>query len=100
VVQLAGELDIASVPRVREQLDELALSDIQHVVLDLQGVSFLSASGIRMLVTGTGWTDGSPQLHLVGVGGNDPLRRVITVAEVAPDLLRHAAVQDVLDELR
>jgi anti-anti-sigma factor len=99
VVQLVGEFDIASVPCVREQLGALPLSGIEHVVLDLQGVSFLSASGIRMLVTGTGWADGSPQVHLVGVVGNEPLRRVLALAEVPPDVLRHVASGDVLDEL-
>ena len=100
VLELVGELDIASVPRMTEQLQQLPLSRLQHVVFDLQGVSFLAASGIRMLVTTVVGSGRDPrQVHLVGLASNEQLRRVLDLVEVPPDLLRHVTVRDVLDEL-
>lgn len=46
-----GELDMATAPQLDAQLLELAEAGFEHVVLDLQGLSFLDSSGINLLVT-------------------------------------------------
>jgi anti-sigma B factor antagonist len=49
IVQLVGELDISSVPALRQQLTELLASD-GDVVVDLSGLTFMDSSGISVLI--------------------------------------------------
>jgi anti-sigma B factor antagonist len=48
-VEVAGELDIATTPRLERTLHE-AESQARLVVLDLRDVSFLDCSGVRVIV--------------------------------------------------
>jgi anti-sigma B factor antagonist len=52
LVELSGELDLATVPQVVEALDGLApnAGGVRHVVLDLRGLTFMDASGLHELV--------------------------------------------------
>lgn len=47
VVRLGGELDVASVPRLAQLLEEVAAP---RVVLDLSGLAFIDSSGVAALV--------------------------------------------------
>ena len=49
VVAPRGELDIAAVDRVREQVDAALQLGPSILVLDLRGVTFLDSTGLRML---------------------------------------------------
>jgi len=53
IAELAGELDIANAPALREQLLALLRPGSSRLVLDLSKVSFCDASGLAVLV-GTG----------------------------------------------
>ena len=50
LVRLGGELDIASLPDVAPQLDELLAREPQPVHLDLAGLQFLDSSGVTVLI--------------------------------------------------
>jgi anti-anti-sigma factor len=50
VAELAGELDLASAPALREQLLGLLRRGSSRLVLDLTRVSFCDASGLAVLV--------------------------------------------------
>jgi anti-sigma B factor antagonist len=49
VVRLAGELDVLSVGRLREVLDQLLLAG-GPVVVDLRGLAFIDSAGLGALV--------------------------------------------------
>jgi anti-anti-sigma factor len=53
IAELSGELDIACVPTLREQLLGVLRPDASHLVVDLSRVNFCDASGLAVLI-GTG----------------------------------------------
>ena len=50
IVAISGEMDIASVPVLREQLLGLLRRQASRIIIDLSGVTFCDASGLAMLV--------------------------------------------------
>ena len=50
VAALSGELDIVSVPELREQLLGVLRPDASRLIVDLSHVSFCDASGLAVLV--------------------------------------------------
>lgn len=52
VLAVHGEVDLSSAPRLRQELVELASSDCDHAVVDLEGVEFLDSTGLGVLVSG------------------------------------------------
>ena len=48
VVHVAGELDLSTVPTLAEVLEPCLSSDVDVIVLDLSGVSFLGAAALRL----------------------------------------------------
>ena len=52
VVAVRGEVDIATAPKLREKLVELASQGAQQVVVDLDGVEFLDSTGLGVLIGG------------------------------------------------
>src|SRR5690606_12512100 len=66
IVEVAGEIDVYTAPRLREQLAELVDSGRYDIVVDMSGVEFLASTGLGVLVGGLKRVrthDGS--LHLV-----------------------------------
>jgi anti-anti-sigma factor len=49
-LRLAGELDLASAPRLEHQLEELLGDDIRRVTIDLRDLQFLDSAGLRALL--------------------------------------------------
>ena len=49
-VRPIGELDLATVPVVEEQLSELEAAGFTNLTLDLRDVRFLESTGLRMLL--------------------------------------------------
>ncbi|MEJ7764238.1 MAG: STAS domain-containing protein [Acidimicrobiales bacterium] len=52
VLVVRGEVDIATAPRLREKLVELASQGAKQVVVDLDGVDFLDSTGLGVLIGG------------------------------------------------
>lgn len=71
LVEVAGELDTATVPRLRECLD----AGTPHVAVDLGGLTFVDSSGIELLVRAQKQAPGA--LHLVGVQRSRAVTRVL-----------------------
>ena len=52
VVGVRGEVDIATAPKLREKLVELASRGAKQVIVDLDGVEFLDSTGLGVLIGG------------------------------------------------
>jgi anti-anti-sigma factor len=74
-----GELDIATVRVLREQVEDLIATGFERLVLDLGELTYFDSTGIHLvldLVQGSR-TDG---WQLAVVDGTDPVRRAFDVA--------------------
>jgi anti-anti-sigma factor len=49
-VTLAGELDIATVPRVEEAIEATLTGEVQMLTIDLGGLGFVDSSGLRLFI--------------------------------------------------
>jgi hypothetical protein len=49
-VQLFGELDMVSAPRLERRLDQLRRDGTRLITLDLSGVEFLTAAGLSVFI--------------------------------------------------
>ena len=52
VLQVAGEVDVATAPLLREQMRDLAAKGVVHLIGDLGRVEFLDSTGLGALVGG------------------------------------------------
>ncbi|MGX9228085.1 anti-sigma factor antagonist BldG [Streptomyces albus] len=53
IVEVGGEIDVYTAPKLREQLVELVNDDgSYHLVVDMEGVDFLDSTGLGVLVGG------------------------------------------------
>ncbi len=49
VVLLTGELDIATVQRVEDELRAIEATDVEQIILDLSGLTFMDSSGVHLI---------------------------------------------------
>ena len=71
-VRLGGELDIASVPKLSRALEQLTVNP-GNITLDMDGVSFIDATGIRSIEEAARRLDGKIML----VNSKPLVRRVV-----------------------
>jgi len=79
LVRVAGEVDLATSPQLREALERAISDGVPLVRLDMTGVTFLDSSGISVLV------DAQQRLHdiparLVLHGVGDRIKRVLEIS--------------------
>ncbi len=66
LVTAAGEIDIATAPRLHDQLAAILASGSWHLIVDLDQVSFIDAAGLSVLSLAAGQaTARGGSLHLV-----------------------------------
>ncbi len=79
IVELRGELDLAAIPQLREQCDELLGAGFRHLVLDLRELAFIDSTGLNLLIElyagarRDGW-------ELALIPGSDAVHRVFVVS--------------------
>jgi len=49
VVLLTGELDVATVHRVEDELRAIEATDVEQIILDLSGLTFMDSSGVHLI---------------------------------------------------
>lgn len=52
VVEVGGEIDVYTAPKLREQLVDLVNAGRYHLIVDMEGVEFLDSTGLGVLVGG------------------------------------------------
>ena len=106
VVTIIGDLDLQSVAQTQAFLRHATARSPRHLIIDMSQVSFLSSSGISLLIgvgNGQSGRNGAPlqlrtiptRLHLVGVRENPHVARPLALL----GLLDHFATADDLDDL-
>jgi anti-anti-sigma factor len=50
LVQVAGELDLATSPQLREEVEDVDWDEMKRVVFDLLEVEFMDSSGLGVLI--------------------------------------------------
>ena len=80
-----GELDIATVEKLRTEVDRLREAGFAKLVLDLRGVRFLDSTGLRLVLElDAAAKDSSQELMLIR--GSDVVQRIFEVTQVAERL--------------
>ncbi|MDP9417916.1 MAG: anti-sigma factor antagonist [Actinomycetota bacterium] len=52
VVEVGGEIDVYTAPKLREQLVDLVADGQYHLIVDMERVDFLDSTGLGVLVGG------------------------------------------------
>ena len=82
LVDLRGDLDLATAPALTDYLRELTRDRVDHLVLDMGRVTFLASSGLTTLVTALAEAPPPDRVHLLGVAGNRIVRRILQLTQV------------------
>ena len=78
---LTGELDISTAQRLEDDLRRIEAEKPQLIVLDLQELTFMDSTGLRLLITAdTRAREG--QRKLVIVQGNEMVQRVMRLTRL------------------
>jgi anti-sigma B factor antagonist len=86
VVEVRGELDLATAPELEAVLLE-RLDAGAEVVLDLRELQFMDSSGLRVLVTAHARaSDGGPRFAIVRPPADSEVARILDIAGVEPQL--------------
>jgi anti-sigma B factor antagonist len=78
LVELRGELDLATVSKVADLLDglETTADGIRHIVLDLRGLTFMDSTGLHELLRQSEYAR-TNRHNLAVVRGSDAIQRLL-----------------------
>lgn len=96
IVDVGGEVDLSTAPRVREKVAGVLQSGRRKIVLNLAGVTFMDSSGLGMLVgvlKRVRENDGD--LALAGV--TRPVMRVLTITGLDKVFRMHDSVAEAVE---
>ena len=91
LVKIDGRLDANFSLQLEDEIDRLLEQKTKNIILDLSGVTYLSSSGLRVLLSINKQTEGIGGLVLLNPG--DVVKRIIEVAEL-DDLLIQAKTEE------
>ena len=97
VISVSGELDLASSPALEEELERVAQSDAQLVVVDLRGLEFMDSTGLSVLVRAHQRAEENGR-RLGLVNGSQQVQRLLTLTGVADRLTLTDVPEALLDD--
>ena len=80
-LEVAGELDIATVPDLEGAFEQVRREDPQTIVIDLSQVTFIDSTGVRLLLLMTERCDGA-----LGMVLSPQVDRVVEITGIRPSL--------------
>lgn len=96
VISVSGELDLASSPALEEELERVAQSDAQLVVVDLRGLEFMDSTGLSVLVRAHQRAEENGR-RLGLINGSQQVQRLLTLTGVADRLTLTDLPEELLD---
>ncbi|MHB8451134.1 MAG: STAS domain-containing protein [Mycobacteriales bacterium] len=95
VVIVAGEIDVYTAPKLREQLIDLVGAGSYHLIVDMESVEFLDSTGLGVLVGGLKRVrahDGSLRL----VCTQERILKIFRITGLTKVFPIHSSVEDAL----
>ena len=88
LVALRGELDLLTVSKVAEVIDDLEpqAEGVRHLVLDLRGLTFMDSAGLHELIRQNEFAR-SNRHNLAVVRGTEPIERLLELTGVKDHLV-------------
>lgn len=95
IVTLEGELDMANAPLLQGAIESPEMDGTKTVVLDLQGLTFLDSTGLRIILAAREqcWRRGQ---EFAVTPGSQQVQRLLSVTGVGEHLRTIAAAGDML----
>lgn len=97
VLSVAGEIDMATAPVLRDGVDAVLRPAVDTAVVDLSGVSFLASAGLTVLLDARR-AAGLRQIGLRLVATQRPVLRALEVAGIDEMFDRHPSVAQALGQ--
>ena len=85
VIAVSGELDLASSPALQEELDRVAASDSEVLIIDLRELDFMDSTGLSVLVRAHQRAEEQGR-ELAMVKGSQQVQRLLNLTGVADRL--------------
>jgi anti-sigma B factor antagonist len=95
VIELGGEIDVYTAPKLRERLVSLVESGSYQLIVDMESVEFLDSTGLGVLVGGLkrvrnheGWIDlVCTQSRILRIFRITGLNRVFSIYDTVPEAI-------------
>jgi anti-sigma B factor antagonist len=97
IIEVGGEIDVYTAPKLRDKITELVGNGNYHLVVDMERVDFLDSTGLGVLVGGLKKVrahDGSMQL----ICNQERLLKIFRITGLAKVFSIHASQTDALAE--
>ena len=93
IIDVAGEVDVFTAPKLREQILSLVGQGANHLVVNLDGVDFMDSTGLGVLVGGLKrLRERDGKLALAGAHGT--VLRVLNITGLDSVFALHETVED------
>jgi anti-sigma B factor antagonist len=97
VIAVSGELDLASSPALQEELDRVAASDSELLIIDLRELDFMDSTGLSVLVRAHQRAEEQGR-RLAMVKGPQQVQRLLNLTGVADRLTLVDSPQELIGE--
>lgn len=95
MLQLDGELDLASVPALEDAMTEEVLDGMGEIVLDLRGLEFIDSTGLRAILLQEERSTERGQTFAL-VRGSEQVQRLLDLTHVNEHLKIVSSPEEIL----